>query len=102
MIRTLFRRTPAWRAGLVHIWCTVCGRDLDWAQPEFVALHPSPVCANCCVRPRTQHSARQAAEPTVIHATAEVIRREPRQLEAASPVNLAFEAAVAEAEEVQR
>lgn len=34
-------------AGLTHIWCTACGRDLDWAQPEFVKLHPAPLCWRC-------------------------------------------------------
>jgi hypothetical protein len=79
-----FARTPAWRAGLVHIHCTGCGRDLDWAQPEFVAAHPEPRCWNC----------PQPAPPAVVHAEAEVLQV------ALEPANEAFLVAVAEAEEM--
>jgi hypothetical protein len=75
---------------LVHIWCTTCGRDLDWAQPEFVAAHPEHRCAGC----------PEPVPPAAIHATAEVISSEPlRELEA---TNEQFLQVVAEVEEAIR
>ena len=53
---------PKWRRGLTHIWCTVCHADLDWAQPEFCARHPEPVCGACAALP-----------VGTIHATARVL-----------------------------
>jgi hypothetical protein len=96
MIRMLsrrlpFLRMPAWRAGLLHIYCSnpKCGRSLDWAQPEFLAKHPDPVCWTC---PPVETPAS-----AVVQAAAEVL-----QVESAPPVNAAFEVAVAEAEGVDR
>jgi hypothetical protein len=37
----------SWKTGLIHIYCSECGRDLDWAQPEFVKVHPAPLCWKC-------------------------------------------------------
>lgn len=44
-MRFLARRAP--QGDLVHIWCSECGRDLDWAQPSFVAAVPRPRCGPC-------------------------------------------------------
>jgi hypothetical protein len=33
--------------GLIPINCAECGRDLDRAQPEFLAKHPNPKCYRC-------------------------------------------------------
>lgn len=99
----LLRREPSWRLGLIHIQCSRCGRDLDWAQPAFLAAHPSPRCWDCPqVEPPPQLPIRAHAE--VIRVEAEVIPAEAEvlEIEAPSPVNLAFEAAVAEAEAVER
>jgi hypothetical protein len=90
MSRRLFRRGPSWRAGLVKIRCNSCARPLDFAQPEFVAAHPEPVCGRC--GPRTRNTVR-----AVVSAKAEVLA-----IEAPTPINTAFERAVAQAEEVQR
>lgn len=95
----LLQRTPAWRIGLTHIWCTGCGRDLDWAQPEFLRLHPDPVCARCPI-PAEAAVPMDRPEPTLIRAEAEVIRlQRPLALE---PSNTEFLKAVAEAEVMER
>jgi hypothetical protein len=86
-------RRRSWRVGLTHIRCA-CGRSLDWMQPEFLAVHPEPVCWTC-----------PAVEPPglkVVRATAEVLSAKRLPIEQAAPFNAAFEVAVAEAEEVQR
>ncbi len=51
--------TPRWRAGLTHIWCVECGRDLDWALPIFVERHPMHRCTPC-----RQQQARKAVYAT--------------------------------------
>lgn len=37
-----------WQRGLEHRWCAGgCGLSLDWFQPEFLAVHPNPMCPPC-------------------------------------------------------
>ena len=117
MIAQLFRRRPSWRTGLVHIWCASCGRDLDWAQPKFVASHPEPRCWPCQLaasQEPPQEPLKATAEviwptpavirpePAIVRATAEVLRVDPLTIEKPQPFNPAFEAAVAEAEVIER
>jgi hypothetical protein len=90
-------RKPSWRAGLVPISCADCGRSLDLAQPTFVQAHPEPRCVLCqSVAARTDLLKATDALNTVV-AQAEVLA-----IESPAPTNTAFEAAVAEAEEVER
>lgn len=65
----------SWQRGLVHIWCAnpTCRVDLDFAQPQFLARYPNPMCAACA-------ATRPAALPAVVHADAEVIRVAPLRL----------------------
>lgn len=86
------RRVPKWRVGLTHIWCTGCGRDLDWAQPEFLARYPDPLCAAC--PPREPVLVRPViTEATTVRAEAEVISVVP---------NARFESVVASIEAGER
>lgn len=91
----LFNRAPAWRAGLVRIHCTGCGRDLDWAEPEFAAAHPQPVCVLCqsAIARGDLHRATTALNTAVTEVLA---------IERPGPMNALFEAAVAEAEAIER
>lgn len=77
------RRTPRWRVGLTHIWCSGCARDLDWAQPEFLARHPEPRCVHCGPAPAPRVLALPAAPP--VHAVAEVLAVKPLAVEDCRP-----------------
>jgi hypothetical protein len=65
------RLSPKWRAGLVHIWCSECGRDLDWAPDEFAATHPAPLCWPC----RQLVHAGQLQRSAVVGAVEEGVQR---------------------------
>lgn len=40
-------RQPRSVRGLVRMWCSTCGRDLDWVTAAFARRHPAPLCALC-------------------------------------------------------
>lgn len=75
--RTFFGWTfgNSWQRGLIHIWCTTCGRDLDWAQQAFVDRHPNPMCGSCTGLRELDHQ-RDAREAERRWAETHVIRSE--------------------------
>lgn len=71
-----------WKIGLIRIWCSRCGRHLDWAERAFLAAHPEPVCGPCCVvaaQVAAEQETRRVELAEMGQVTAEALFRLSRQ-----------------------